>query len=249
MNKDFRFVVILARPDGRDLVALAKALAAARKTLVYDQMMTAKNAWGIVAENLTEPEAKALVQALRSSGVESVVCPSASLLPLPSAEPAATLQALPASPPVLIAVAGITSTNTVKERPSGALKILNIANLLAGAGLPIRIGGKERVVEKTQQHSEIVFYADILYKAPPRRLRIDARRFDYSFLKERKLYQTRGNFKLLIGDLVKGSPEAWKNHGTQILLEGKHIHTMGYQSLADMERETRWMLTLQSLKN
>ena len=82
-------------------------------------------------------------------------------------------------------------------------------------------------------------------KRPARRLRVDALHFDYSYLKERKLYQLMGNFKLLIVDLVKAAPEAVQNLGTKVLLEGKPIQTMGYNSLADLERETRWLLTLQ----
>ena len=84
---------------------------------------------------------------------------------------------------------------------------------------------------------------------PPRRLRVAAEHFDYSFLKERKLYQVMGNFKLLVGDLVKETSEAWQNHGTRVLLEGKPIQTMGYSTLADLERETRWLLTLQELNH
>ena len=245
--EDSRYAVLLARPEARDPMALAKALAAARKTPLQDQMMAAKNGWGILAENLGEEEAKALAQALRSSGVESVVCPSSSLVRLPPAEPATTYPSASAFQPVLIAAAGIiitsTTTKTVKEGPSGAQKILNTAILL-GTGLPIKIGGRERAVQKTQHHSDLVFYLDLLYKDPLRRLRIDAQHFDYSFLKERKLYQIFGNFKLLVADLVKAAPGAWQNHGTRVLLDGRPIQSMGYGSLADLERETRWLLTL-----
>jgi len=51
---------------------------------------------------------------------------------------------------------------------------------------------------------------DVLYKNPLRRLRVDAQKFDYAYLKERKLYQMFGNFKLLVGDVMKAAPEAWK---------------------------------------
>src|SRR6266581_4084029 len=110
--EDSRYAVILARPETRDPMALAKALAAARKTPLQDQMMAAKNGWGILAENIGEEEAKALAQALRSSGVESVVCPSSSLVRLPPAEPTTTYPSASASQPVLIAAAGITITST-----------------------------------------------------------------------------------------------------------------------------------------
>jgi hypothetical protein len=103
-------------------------------------------------------------------------------------------------------------------------------------------------VEKTEQHQDLVFYADIFYHHPFRRLRIAAARFDFSCLKERKLYQAQANCKLLIGDLARMAPDAWRNHGTKILLEGKPMHTMGYVSLEDLEREARWLLTLRALE-
>ena len=246
-NQPPKFFVLLARQEDRDPMPLAKALASARQPPLQDQMMTAKNSWGILAENLSEADARHLVESLQTAGVESIAKPAESLATLAKAEPAATMESIPTSQLVLIAAAAITTTSTttksVKEGPNAAQKVLSTAILL-GTGLPIKIGGKERIVEKTQTHSDLAFFVDLLYKDPPRRLRVDALHFNYAFLKERKLYQGLGNFKLLVGDLVKAVPEAWKNHGTRVFMENKPLQTMGYGSLADLERETRWLLTL-----
>jgi hypothetical protein len=250
MSDNGRFSVLLAERNALDPVALAKALAAARKTPLQDQMVFAKNCWGILAENLVQGEAQSLKASLAQAGVSTIVSASASILALPAAEAAAKIEPLVAAKPILIAAAGVTITSTttkmIKEGPSAANKILSTGIMLA-TGLPIRIGGKERTVEKTQHHSDLLFYLDVLYRNPLKRLRVDAQSFDYSFLKERKLYQIMGNFKLLVGDLVKRAPEAWTNHGTRILLEGKPIQMMGYGTLADLERETRWLLTLNGM--
>jgi hypothetical protein len=243
-----RFAVILKRLEQREPVVIAKALAAARKTPLQDQMNAAKGAWGIVGENMSAEEAQRLVEDLSQAQLESRVVPT--LAPLPEAQPLVRWEPGITDQLALVAAAGFsvtsTTTKTVKESPGVAQKIVNMGILLT-TGLPIKVGGKERTVEKTQTQSEQVFYVDLLYKAPARRLRIDALRFDYSFLKERKLYQVFGNFKQLIADLVQAAPGAWRNHGTRVLLEGKPIQTMGYESLADLERETRWLLTLQTL--
>jgi len=249
VSADSPFMVLLSRSVVRDPVALAKALASARKTPVQDQMVFAKSCWGIVSEHQTEIEARALAESLRALGVDCLVCPDASLTALPSVEEIKLFQPLAAAAPVLISAAAITITSTstrlVKEGPSTAQKIASTGLMLA-TGMPIRLGGKERTIEKKQEHSDQVFYLDVIYKEPARRLRINAHQFDYSFLKERKLYQVLGNFKLLVGELVKGTPAAWQNHGTHVLLEGKPMQTMGYNSLTDLERETRWLLTLLS---
>jgi hypothetical protein len=250
MNETPKHAVLLAERGARDPLVLAKALAAARKTPVQDQVVLAKSCWGILTDHATTEEAHALKQALEAAGVKTVVCPATSLLALPAAEAVNALTALPAAKPILFAAAGVTITSSttkkVKEGPSATDKIIS-AGIMLTTGLPIRIGGKTRVVEKTEHHSDLLFYIDVLYGSPLKRMRVDAQNFDYSFLKARKLYQVLGNFKLLVEDLTKMAPEAWQNHGSQVLLAGKPMITMGYETLADLERETLWLLTLQGL--
>jgi len=249
VNETARFALIQRDRESCDPMALAKALAAVRETPVQDQVFVAKRAWGIVAEDLSESEARALGQALRSSGVECAVRPTGALAKLPTVEAARTVDALPATHPILIAVAGITvtttTTKTERKGPSGAQKAASAA-ITMSTGLPIKMGGRKRSVEKTQGERSLVFYADLYYDDPFRRLQIDASRFDFSCLGERMLYQAQGNLKLLIGDLVHAAPESWMNHGTRVLLEGRPIRTMGYGSLEDLEREARWLLTLRA---
>ena len=60
--------------------------------------------------------------------------------------------------------------------------------------------------------------------------------------------ESNGNFKVLVSDFVQEAPQAWRNHGTRVLLENKPLQTMGYESLEDLERESRWLLTLVARK-
>jgi hypothetical protein len=247
-NENSAYAVLLSQPETRDPMALAKALSTVRKTPLQDQVVLAKNCWGIVSDQLRREEAEALAQSLGRAGMPCQSCPTSSIPTLPPVEEVVSIASLPSAPPVLIASAAITLTSTttrsVKEGPSATQKILS-TGLLLTTGLPIHIGGKERTVEKTSHHSDLAFYLDLIYQNPSRRLRANAQKFDYAFLKERKLYQVFGNFKLLVGDVVKASPDAIRNHGTRVLLEGKPIQTMGYSSLEDIERECRWLLALQ----
>jgi len=246
-----RFAVIRVDPESHDPMVLAKALATIRETPVHDQVLIAKSAWGIVANDLSQDEANALGKALRAMDIECAVGPTSALAELPPVEAAGTIDVLPDAQATLIAVAGITitTTTTVTEDkgPSGAQKIASAA-ILASTGLPIKIGGWKRPVEKAQKEESLAFYADLHYEGPSRRLRIDASRFDFSCLESRMLYQAQGNLKLLIGDLVQAAREAGTNHGTRVLLEGRPIRTMGYRSLQDLEREAQWLLTLRKLR-
>ena len=171
-------------------------------------------------------EARALAEALRSSGVACGVGPTAALAALPAVEPAGTLDALPAAQPVLIAVAGITvtttTTRTEKKGPSGGQKLASTAIMMT-TGLPIKIGGRKRSVEKTHEEQSLAFYADLYYEDPSRRLQIDSSRFDFSCLGPRMLYQAQGNLKLLIGDLVRsctGSRDESRDAGSS----GREAH-------------------------
>ena len=238
--------MILARPERGEFMDLAKALAAVRKTPVQDQVVGAKHAMGVIAKNVTADEGQRLVEQLRAARLDVALVPG--LADLPKAEPLTRLDAGIGNNLSLIAAAAITvtstTTKTVKEGPSAAQKLISTGILLT-TGLPIKVGGRERSVQKTQSQSDLAFFADLHYENPARRLRIDASHFDYAFLKERKLYPVMGNFKLLLSDLAQSAPEAWRNHGARILLDGKSLSTMGYESLADLERESRWLLTLQ----
>jgi hypothetical protein len=249
MTEPARFALIQRDREAWDPTALAKALAAVRGTPVQDQALVARRAWGIVADDLSEADAKALGKALRSAGVECAVGPTAALAELPSVETVAAVDALPAAQPILIAVAAITvtttTTKTEKKGPSPGQKAASAAIMMA-TGLPIKVGGRKRSVEKTQQEQSLAFYAELHYETPSRRVQIEASHFDFSCLKERMLYQAQGNLKLLIGDLVGAAPEAWTNHGARVLLEGRPIRTMGYGDLEDLEREARWLLTLRA---
>jgi hypothetical protein len=239
------FAVLLLDRESRDHVPLAKALAAARQTPLQDQVVAARNAWGIVARGLSKADATELGRTLNAAGVKAALCPDARIVEPPTVEPAVKMADLPAGPALLIAVAAITVTTETKgvetRGPTGAQKVLSTA-LSLGTGLPIKLGGRTRKVEVTKEEKSLAFYADLCY--PDRRLRIAASKFDYSCLGERKLFNAQGNLKLLVGDLLGASPDAWQNHGTRVLMEARPMQTMGYTSLKDLEKEERWLLTL-----
>jgi hypothetical protein len=232
-------------------MALAKALAQIRQTPLQDQVRVAKNCWGIIASDLDEPAATAVSQKLSAAGFASQAIPTKALSALPDPVAVNRFDALPTAGLVLISAAAVTvtttTTRTIHQGPSATDKIVS-AGILMTTGIPIKFGPKEQNIKKEQTHSDLTFYADFLYSGPSRRLRVDAQRFDYSFLKERKQYQVLGNFKGLLAEVAKRVPDAWRNQGTRMILEGKPLNQMGYGSLADLDRETLWLSTLQSLK-
>jgi hypothetical protein len=248
-NMAAEYIVLLSRPESVDVMALARALAAVRKTPLQDQISVAKSAWGIVAEHLPENAARSLCDALNCASIPTTVCEEHSLVALP--EPELIRRIEPGWSEGLSLIAAVTftqSSTTGREKatgPSAAQRLLNTGIFLT-TGLPIHVGPKKQVVKSEKTQSELAFYLDLYYTTPMRCRRIDGLQFDYSFLKDRRTYQALANFKQLLQDCVAGSPNALQNLGTRTLVRNQPLTGLGYSSLSDLERESRWLLTLRT---
>ena len=248
MNGADRFALIELDRESRDPMALARAFAEARSTPVQDQVLAAKRAWGILAEDLAESEARSLGRPY-ASGVKCALGPAAALAELPDGEPSRhSVRSRRIRRPHRGGGLTVTTTATRTEEkgPSAAQKARQRGHHDGHRPAhqdrrPEALGGK------TREEQRLVFYLDLYYEGPARRLRsmlpASTSRAWGSACSTRPM----GNLKLLLGDLVEAAPEAWLNHGTRVLLEGKPIRTMGYGSVEDLDREARWLLTLRAL--
>ncbi len=97
---------------------------------------------------------------------------------------------------------------------------------------------------KTVSKSEFHLYLDLLLKDPPERLRADTGKFDFSGLGARMTYSPLANAKALLEAVVAAAPGAARSPGADLLLSGGRLATLGYASVADFEREERWLLTV-----
>ena len=259
------YAVLIADPGHFKPAEIARALAALRKVPVHDVANAARKCWGIVEDAVGERAARELAAALSREGLSALAVPSTLLEDLPPPQPVARLDLSPEGffPELgsrsrkvgweslaLAAAAGfrVTLTRKIKteEGPGLGRKALKIGLTLAG--IPVGLGGAKKEVEKTLESSDLVFYLDLILKDSGGRFRIDAQSFDYSCLKARMGYNALGNFKQLLTEFVVRAKEAACNRGAKMLLDGKPVREMGYESLADLERESRWLLTLQSLR-
>ena len=248
-DAELRYAVVLQEPAPKT-AALAQAMAAIKKQPLHDLMAPMRRAWGLLELDLDEAAARALAAALGERGVAALPLPASLVEELPPAEPARALEEKPPAPLLLAAaVFRATTTRRVKEEqgPGVGERALKLGLSLA-TGLPLGLmgGGGKRTVEKSLQTSELVYYLDIYAGAPLRRRRIDFQDFDYSCLGQRKGYDAPGNFRRL---LEKLSPSAKRlNAGARGLLDGAPVREFGYDGLEDLDREARWLLTLEALK-
>jgi len=247
-----RHAVLLKRPEQFQPAELARALAAIRKVPFQDALLRAKSCWGIVEERMGEEAARDLAARLEEAGLGAAAVPEDRIAVLPPTRLAAKedFESAPWARAGLLAAAGFCKTEsrtvTVREGPGLAQKAASLGIMMA-TGLPIRIGPKQSEVHRTVESSDLVFYLDLAFRGPEQRLRIDAQDFDYSLLGERMAYGTMTNFRQLVADAAARSPQALRSRGARTILEGRPLREMGYESLADLERESRWLLTLQAL--
>lgn len=246
-----RYAVILTNPEHLDVPRLAEALARFNKVAAVDAAPAARRSWGIVADDLEKGRAEALAAELARSGLEGLALPNNLIEDLPQIRPVkAYPEKFAAKPWALVAAAGFRKTVTAaktQEGPSMAQKAFGLG-LMMTTGLPVGLGGGKKEAAKTQESFDLVFYLDLLRLDAPERLRIDAQDFDYSCLNERKDYNVINNFRTLVKEIALGSPEAFKSRGTSVILENKPVSAMGYDALEDLEKESRWLLTLRTLK-
>jgi hypothetical protein len=249
-EEPLRYAVLLAKPEDFKALELARALAAMRKVPEQDMIPAAKRSWGIVEQDLSQEQAAELEGGLSKAGIASFSLPSKLIEELPPVQAMKAMASFKPERLVVLAAAAlkITETHTVKttEGPDATQRAISMG--LMAAGIPIRVGGKKREVEKTVETSDLVFFIDLCLKDPVERFRIDAQHFDYAVLGARKTYSVIINFRQLLCDFADAHPGSLKSRGSLILLDQKPVRDMGYESLKDLERECRWLSTLATLK-
>lgn len=260
------YVVLLKTQELLEFPRLAEALATIRKQPVQDMVNVAKAAWGILGEGLDEAAARDLAGRLGAEGLDAVAVPAGLMEDPPPAlralraeieteslsllGEAGSWMRVPWTRVVLVAAAGfrqVMSKAAPAEGPGMVQKMVNLGIFMT-TGLPIQVGPKKRESPKAVEQADLVLFLDLIFREPDGRARIDAQNFDYSCLRERMAYSAFENFKQLVGEAVRMAPEALRSRGARVMLAGRPLREMGYQSLADIERESRWLLTLRALK-
>lgn len=240
-----RYAVVLTDVSALRPAAIAKALAPLKNLPMQDLLVPLRGCWGVVTADAEEAQARLEAEALRAAGIPALAIPISLIEELPEAEPPGALGDVK---PRLLAAAvfKVKSVRRVKEQQGPDIKdqALKLGLALA-TGLPIGLGGKKEV-ERSVESSELVYFLDVYFGAPVRRWRVDAQDFDYSVLGERMGYDAAGNFRRLLELLAPRS--AALNRGAEGLLSGRPVRELGYEGLADLEREARWLLTLSALK-
>jgi len=260
--------VLVRSPAGFGPAAVAAVIAKRSGAVPLDVLPVVRRGWGVAAESLPAADAEALAAELTAAGQSSLAVPT-TLLETPAA-PALVAKAelvdagfgVLAGPENLeperlawarlagLCAAGLeirTTTTTTESGPGQmAAKAVRLGLTLA-TGLPLPMGGgeeKKRVIETRDR----VLVLDLLFVEPARSLRIESARFDYSLLGARMGYSAESNFARLLADLAERAPKALRGKGTRAILDRRRAAESAYESLDDLRREERWLLTLVALR-
>jgi hypothetical protein len=259
--------VLVRSPEKFSAVTVAAVLAARAQKPALDFALSARRAWGVVAEGEEAQSAHTLAALLTEKGQAAVAAPS-SLLESPAAAVVALKaelgregfeltaakgegepERLPWSRLSVICAAAfevrqsrVVTGTTPTEMTERAVRL----GLTMVTGLPLM---KSKTQTKTVVESkDRALQLDLLFIEPPRRVRIDARAFDYSLLGGAMGYGAEANFLALLSELAARAPQALLGQGTRALLSKAPASQSLYESLEDLEREERWLLSLSVLR-
>ena len=259
---DETFAVLLAKPELLRDPRLAQTFVQHLKIPFADATRRVTTAWGIVGERLDESAALDLAAALKAAGIETKMCGENALPILPEAKPLAsaafgaesaklflkdaTTQELRFADIGILAAAAwdkeILKTVKRTEGPTAGQKAATWGLRLA-TGLPLRVGPKEKVVEKVEKSSELRFALELVARDGAR-FHVDAEDFNYACLGPKMEYGAYPNFRLLVAALRERLPHAALSRGAAILLASQPVGTMGYDGPRDIERELRWLVAI-----
>jgi hypothetical protein len=258
------FFVILSRPEIPPIDTVSGVLSAAFGISRMDAVLLAKKSWGFLGERLSEGAARSLASAAERAGVavrtlsESDLTSPSTIEPIHQAGCSAegfrflhrgAEHGLSWDRLRLIGAANLREEarvmKNVKQGPTGAQRVMGMG-LTMMTGIPIRLGGKSKEVQKAVRQADYFYYMDLFFLTDEglTQFHIPAQGFNFAYLGNRREPSVMNNFRLFLEDLAAAAPHAVKNKGAEIILAGRPQASMGYDSPEDYEKECRWLLNL-----
>lgn len=218
---------------------------------------------GILLDNIDIAAAEALAAHLQSLGEDCFVIPAEHLVPLPEErhvvrarmtreelhlyETSGEEHSAPWSRLLLLAMARVAVTTTVARPKAGNILTRKISYGAAvvggayGAALSAAVAGSatSQHAHSTSHHT----YADLVFLHPLRRLRINAREFDYAILGDQVQPASEANLRALARWFVHAAPQVRTNFDSRRLLETGEIDVQ-HTDLHELEALVHWLINL-----
>ncbi|HXT00389.1 MAG TPA: hypothetical protein VN915_06920 [Elusimicrobiota bacterium] len=257
--------VLVRSPEKFLPTAVAAVLGKRKKQPALDFVAPVRSSWGLIAESLPAPEADELAADLTAGGQPAVAAPTSLLESLPApvlvtkaelagdgfdvvsgrAHAAPERQSWSHLAALCAGGIEVRESKTITEKAEMDIKEKAVRiGISMATGLPM-MGGKKEVTRVVETRDRALTL-DLLFLNPSRRLRVEARSFDYSLLGPKMAHAAEVNFAILVNEVAARAPAALRGKGTRGFLN--KTGDWRYDSLPDLEREERWLLTLAALK-
>lgn len=223
--------------------AIAQAFATLERFTRHDGQHAAKDAYGVLAEALSEPDARKLQAALAERGVETVVADESELVKLE--RPGRVRRAMATENALVLYDAlgreQAVAWDTIKLLAVGLVAEEDFERgddelVLHDAGIMTFPGDHAQV-------PKLVRYIDLLRDEEPRRYQIDGAEFLYDGLGDDMADDWQTNFRTLVALIVEHATDAGAvlNRGARDMV-GVSDTALAYPSRHAYEEEIEWLL-------
>ena len=205
--------------------------------------MLARDAFGILVDNLSDQGAQAIHRSLAAQGVDTEIVPQEHLPVLPSQKALRRAECLPQCMVIYDAL----------NRPS-SLPWANVALIAAGTVTRDQVkrvrtedvvhgmhGRRVIPVVRDKEFEASGLWLEIISVDGPVRYQVDAGRFQFAYLGDRMQRNAARNFVLLVRDLMAMAPDACANRGA-VLMQRDPPESLHYPSPHAFEEEMVWIM-------
>jgi hypothetical protein len=264
------FAVVLADPvveDTATIHKMAEALNVVTGTIPYDGTRMAKNAHGVLIENLSEFQAQQLVSQLESRGIKAGTADGAALGEKPTTR---SIKKIVVSEQELSVQLGYTGMDTItwarvdlvsaclyhkpkQKLPPEAAKgrspfaaaargffVAGIAGAVVGAAAAARSQATAGSASTTKPGDDEFYVVDMYVREPREVLRLQSNACDYGYLADRVQPKANDNLKLVLADIVAKTDVILSPMANQ-LVQGDTLADCKLDNLHMFERYNRWV--------
>ena len=253
-----RFAILQRSLEIPDVEKLKRAFRSVKGLTETDAHMLAKDAFGVLVNNLSPSDAMTLQGALGAEGVETAVVLQADLPQLPPAKFVHQMACVPDALVVqdaigrefqvpwdqiiLIAAGRVRLTVFEQQRVTPSQSPVQDALDSWWPVGPRRRSASQPAPEYVTRESQVPkLMLQLLLTRAVMRLQIEGEQFRFNYLGDRKRPELAENFALLVRDLMQFAPQAIVNRGAYFLRENASAG-FEYPSKHAFHEEITWML-------
>jgi hypothetical protein len=249
------YAILQKRLEPIDFTTVATILVQSGGLVQADATRLARQARGILMENLSEAEARQIGQALVEQGLAVFGVRQTDLPELSHPEPLHNADCRSEgfvtqdqfghqtrhawSEIAVIACGRWRETQEKLERVSTSSGAADVA-MVALVGVPgLALGTSTTIRHRTVESRPLV--VDLFLREPPGHYRIDSQHFNYDYLGDRREPGSAANFRLLVNDLLTHATQSRVNDAARAAAAGD-LSVVNYAQRQMFENECRWHL-------